>query len=70
MLVTYQVYEIKDYRTYDAVGASNIIPVGKQFETPEEAVNFIKTQGGFTPKYTILPIYEVTGDDFNERYER
>jgi hypothetical protein len=70
MLLTYQVYEIKDNRTYDTVGPSCLIPVSKPFETPEDAVNFIKKDCGFTPKYTILPIYEVTGDDFDERYER
>ena len=70
MLITYQVYEIKEYRTYDTVGPTNLIPVGKQFETIEAAENFIKKDCGFTPKYTILPIYEVTGDDFDERYEK
>ena len=69
MTVTYKVYEVRDNWTYDAVGASNIIPVSKQFDTPEEAVNFIKTECGFSSKYTILPIYEVTIDDVNERYE-
>jgi hypothetical protein len=68
MLVTYQVYEIKDNRTYDTVGPSYVLPISKQFETPEEAVNFIKTQGCFNSKYTVLPIYEVTGDDITERY--
>lgn len=69
MIVTYKVYEVKDNWSYDSVSASNIIPISKQFETPEEAVNFIKTQGGFSSKYTILPIYEVTIDDINERYD-
>jgi hypothetical protein len=69
MIVTYKVYEVKDNWSYDAVSASNILPISKQFETPEEAVNFIKTQGGFSSKYTILPIYEVTIDDVNERYD-
>lgn len=38
-----------------------------QFETEAEAVNWIKQNGGFSSRYTILPIYEVTIDDVNER---
>jgi hypothetical protein len=67
MLLSYKVYEIKDYRTYDTVGPSNIISVSKQFETIKEAENFIKKECCFSSKYTILPIYEVTGDDVYER---
>lgn len=69
MIITYQVYEIKDNRTYDTVGPSYVLPISNQLETEEEAVNFIKTQGCFNSKYTILPIYEVTGDDITERYD-
>jgi hypothetical protein len=65
--MTYKVYKITDNWSYDTVGPSNIIPISKQFNTPEEAVNFIKTQGCFSSNYTILPIYEVTIDDINER---
>ena len=38
-----------------------------QFETEDEAVNWIKQNGGFSSRYVILPIYEVTIDDINER---
>ena len=38
-----------------------------QFETEDEAINWIKQNGGFSSRYTILPIYEVTIDDINER---
>lgn len=38
-----------------------------QFETEDEAVNWIRQNGGFGSRYTILPIYEVTIDDINER---
>lgn len=69
MLLAYQVYEVRDNWTYDAVGASNIIPIGKPFDTLEEAAGFIRKQGGFSSKYTILPIYEVTIDDVNARYD-
>ncbi len=69
MIVTYKVYEVKDNWSYDSVSSSNIFPISKQFDTPDEAVNFIKTQGSFSSKYTVLPIYEVTIDDINERYD-
>ena len=38
-----------------------------QFDTEDEAVNWIKNNGGFSSRYIILPIYEVTIDDVNER---
>lgn len=42
-------------------------PLVAQFDTEEEAVNWIKNNGGFSSRYIILPIYEVTFDDINER---
>lgn len=38
-----------------------------QFDTEDEAVNWIKHNGSFSSRYIILPIYEVTFDDINER---
>lgn len=67
MITTYQVYEIKDNRTYDTVGPSYVLPISKQFDNVEEAVDWIKQKGSFSAKYTILPIYEVTIDDIDER---
>jgi hypothetical protein len=38
-----------------------------QFETEDEAINWIKQNGSFSSRYIILPLYEVTIDDINER---
>lgn len=69
MVLMYKVYEVKDNWSYDTVAASTIWAISKPFDTLEEAENFIKTEGSFSSKYTILPIYEVTIDDVNERYD-
>ena len=38
-----------------------------QFDTEDKAVDWIKRNGGFSSRYVILPIYEVTINDINER---
>ena len=68
----FKIYTVTDkrngYNTYDDFYPSELTPVNiNTFETENEAMIWLSKHGGFDAKYVILPIYEVTIDDINER---
>ena len=68
----FKIYTVTDkrngYNTYDNFYPSELTPVNiNTFETENEAMIWLRKHGSFDAKYVILPIYEVTIDDINER---
>ena len=69
MVKYFKIYTVTDkqegYNTYDNFYPSDIRPVNiDSFKTEDEAKIWIKKHGSLDAKYTILPIYETTIDDY------
>jgi hypothetical protein len=70
MTKTYTIFEKKEpFRSYDTVGTITLIPMKSNFESLEEAENYLAENGScdFGVEYVILPIYNITFDDIKNR---
>lgn len=68
MNISYSIFEIQRGRKEEfAVQADNFIPVERNINSREEAEEYIKKYGYFDVQYVIIPVYDVTIDDLNER---
>ena len=68
MTKTYTIFEkTEPFRSHDTVGAITLTPIKSNFESLEEAENYLVENGSWSPEYVILPIYSVSINDIDKR---